>query len=177
MPKTHTVWISHRSSTSPLMHRPPVKCSILSPFNCNAGVYTFRALLTMTNTSTAPPPPPLFVISEKILNRDSLNPVSYTHLPLASISKEWHGKHLFIMHLSDARSRWNQTRAQFYACMCMWGPLKAEESRHSDEPVINLSNLLTHHPHPSMTSGEHIRWTASITWYYTLLLWAFFQEN
>lgn len=43
--------------------------------------------------------------------------------------------------------------------------------------VMSLHNLLTSHPHPSLTQGEQIRWTASITWHYTLLLQALFQGN
>lgn len=38
--------------------------------------------------------------------------------------------------------------------------------------IMSLHNLKTNHPHPSMTHRERIRWTASITWHYTLLLQA-----
>lgn len=63
------------------------------------------------------------------------------------------------------------------ACMCMLGSVKAEESMTLNATVMSLHNLLTSHPHPSVTHGEQIRWTASITWHYTLLLQAFFQGN
>lgn len=42
---------------------------------------------------------------------------------------------------------------------------------------MSQHNLFTSHPHPSVTHGEQIRWTASITWHHTLLLQAFFHGN
>lgn len=43
--------------------------------------------------------------------------------------------------------------------------------------VMSLHRLLNSHSHPSVTHREQIRWTASITWHYTLLLQAFVRGN
>lgn len=66
-----------------------------------------------------------------------------------------------------------------HACTCMQRSLKAgvQDTLTRRATVMSLHKILTSHAHPSVTDREQIRWTASITWHYTLLLQAFLQGN
>ncbi len=69
----------------------------------------------------------------------------------------------------------------FYVCMYIHARIiedrGVQDSLTLRAMIMSLHKLLLSHPHPSVTHREQIRWTASITWHYTLVLQAFFRGN
>lgn len=99
---------------------------------------------------------------------------------LMCISKEWLDN-TYPSCIQHTQGHSEPKQELFYACMYVHAGITKGEGVHDtltlNATVMSLHTLLASHPHPSVTHGEQIRWTASITWHYTLLLQAFFQGN